>query len=127
MDAPRWFPTCCLAALAACAAPPNFLPNDETFLAPVVAQCLIQQPDAPDMGYPCCQALAFFATGEATRLSGQEEFPGHYELDGEIANGVLFGSSFSFDLTTNIATGAALMAGPWVADTTNLLSVACQQ
>jgi hypothetical protein len=121
-------PACCLAvgvAVAACASQPRFLPSDATFLQPDVTQCLKLYPNAADIGHPCCQALAFDAIGEASKSSGEEGFPGNYQLDGHVATGKLFGRDFAFDFSTNIATGAPLIAGPWIADTESLSAIAC--
>jgi len=70
------------------------------------------------------KALEFFTTGEAWKSSGEEGFPGNYELDGHIAKGKLFGRPYTFDFTTNLATGD-LIAGSWLADTKSLISIAC--
>jgi hypothetical protein len=104
--------------------PPTFLASDASFLEPSVPQCVTEQPNPPGI-YGCCQGLVFYADGEASKYSGQEGFPGHYELDGHVATGVLFGQDFEFDLSTNTATGAPLIAGSWIPDSTNLLPLAC--
>lgn len=117
-------------ALAGCASEqsskPTYLPSDVTFLQPDVPQCVMQNPNAPDMGYGCCQALAFDSIGDVSKRSGQEGFPGNYELDGDVATGKLFGRDFAFDFSTDIATGAPLIAGAWIADPDNLTAIACE-
>lgn len=115
-----------LAALAACASDPSkptYLPSDVTFLQPDVPQCLMLNPNA--QGHPCCQVLDFDSIGEVAKSSGEESFPGNYELDGDVATGTLFGRDFEFDFSTRIATGAPLIAGPWIADPEHLASIAC--
>jgi hypothetical protein len=124
-------PTCLVlgVACAACASdpsPPTYLPTDASFLQPDVPQCVQQYPNAPAMGYGCCQVLAFYSTGDVSKRSGQEGFPGHYTLDGHVATGTLFGKDFTFDLATNIATGQPLIAGQWIPDAQHLEAIACE-
>jgi hypothetical protein len=118
-----------VAAVGACASQsisPTFLSDDTTFLEPDVPECLQQNPNAPALGYPCCQTLEFDTIGDVSKSSGEEGFPGSYQLDGHLATGTLFGQDFTFDFETNIATGAPLIAGPWIADAQNLSAIACQ-
>jgi hypothetical protein len=103
--------------------PPTYLPADAAFIEPTVPQCLQQYPNA--LGHPCCQALTFYTTGDVSKDSGEEGFPGHYELDDHVATGVLFGRDFAFDFETNTATGQPLIAGVWIADTNHLIATAC--
>jgi hypothetical protein len=116
-----------VATVGACASQstsPTFLSADATFLEPSVPACLQQNPNA--LGDPCCQTLEFDSIGDAVKSSGQEGFPGSYQLDGDVAVGKLFGQDFAFDFSTNIATGAPLIAGQWIADTQNLSAIACE-
>jgi hypothetical protein len=134
---PRRMKTTCLVLGVACAAcasdptssdvkTPTFLPSDASFLKPDVPQCVQQYPDAAARGYPCCQVLAFYSTGDVSKRSGEEGFPGHYELHDDVATGVLFGQSFAFDLSTYIATGQPLIAGQWIPDTAHVENIACE-
>jgi hypothetical protein len=123
---------CCLILVAACASdpsPPTLLPSDATFLEPDVPQCLANNPPPPDDPYTeqvCCHALTLFANGDVGLVTGPGDFPGSYTLDGDLARGTEdFGDAFTFDLATNIATGASMIAGPWIADPDNLAAVAC--
>jgi hypothetical protein len=130
MNTSRFAWTCLAVAIGACAADPapdqpTYLPSDAYFLKPEVPSCVASTPDPYSKGYPCCQVLRFDSIGDASKESGEEGFPGHYHLEGDIAVGVLFGQAFEFDFSTNIATGQPLIAGPWIADPTNLQAVAC--
>jgi hypothetical protein len=114
-------------ALAGCASSstPTYLPSDVTFLKPDVPQCVMDNPNAPAMGHFCCQTFDFDSIGDAVKSSGEEGFPGNYELDGDVATGQVFHQDFTFDFSTNIATGAPLVAGAWIADPDNLVAIAC--
>jgi hypothetical protein len=114
--------------VAACAADPGskaYLPSDATFIRADVPQCLQDNPDHAAQGYPCCQILSFGTDGSADKTSGEEGFPGTYELDGPLARGQIFHQDFTFDFSTNLATGR-LVAGQWLPDDMNLTAVACR-
>ena len=128
--------TCCLVvgvAVAACATQPTqptqptFLPSDATFLQPDVPQCFGAAFERSRHRLPLLPSAGVLRHRRRFEEFGGGRLPRALRARRQCRQRDAVWPGLRVRLLDDIiATGAPLIAGPWIADTENLSSIACQ-